>query len=48
MKTVAEIYTAIQKLSPKEKKEVELYLRELIRKDFQKADNENQKPKHQS
>jgi hypothetical protein len=36
MKTVAEIWSAIQKLSPKEKKEVEIYLREFTLKEPKK------------
>jgi hypothetical protein len=48
MKTLAEVLAAIKTLSPEEKDEIKLYLRELAAKEAQKAAAENPRPKPQA
>jgi hypothetical protein len=48
MSTVAEILAAIKTLSPEEKDEIKLYLRQLAAKESQKAAGEKLKPKPQA
>jgi hypothetical protein len=48
MKTVAEILAAIKTLSPEERDEIKLYLRECMAKDFQKTADEKPKQKPQA
>jgi hypothetical protein len=48
MKTLAEVLAAIKTLSPEEKHEIKLYLRELAAKEAQKAAAENPRPKRQA
>jgi hypothetical protein len=48
MSTVAEILAAIKTLSPEEKDEIKLCLRQLAAKESQKVADENPKPKPQA
>jgi len=48
MKTLAEILAAIKTLSPEEKDEIKLYLRQLAAKEAQKVAGEKSKPKPQA
>jgi VIT1/CCC1 family predicted Fe2+/Mn2+ transporter len=48
MSTVAEILAAIKTLSPEERDEIKLYLRQLMVKDSQNAANEKTKQKPQA